>query len=223
MKASGVPDSDPELHNVRMILQQIQARTEMVKKQQADRQKLAMQQQQLAMQQQQQLKSEIEAVIAEFATGDQRNSPPYTVSELVVMAAICGLEERITEKKVLKWTLRTFPYYTDRAIDHYLEIGTGQARQPSLTPGQLSRASQAIRMFSVKVDMPFTSVYEVVGREVKIKEYIVHCNQARAFLQNRLEPAREKTFAFLDLPLELRTTIYEMVLVFDSRGFEPYL
>ncbi|KAK5120002.1 hypothetical protein LTR85_007078 [Meristemomyces frigidus] len=51
MKASGVPESDPELIKARGILQQIQQRTELMKRQQAYRQMQLKQQQQVAMQQ----------------------------------------------------------------------------------------------------------------------------------------------------------------------------
>ncbi|KAK4548522.1 hypothetical protein LTR36_009432 [Oleoguttula mirabilis] len=51
MKASGVPDSDPELIKARGILQHIQQRTELMKKQQAYRQMQLKHQQQAAMQQ----------------------------------------------------------------------------------------------------------------------------------------------------------------------------
>ncbi|KAK0853315.1 transcriptional regulator [Friedmanniomyces endolithicus] len=53
MKASGVSDQDPELQKARGILQHIQARTEMARKQAAFRQQQLKQQQQIALQQQQ--------------------------------------------------------------------------------------------------------------------------------------------------------------------------
>ena len=48
MKAQGIPESDPELTKARNILQQIQQRTELLKKQHLYRQRLALQQQQAA-------------------------------------------------------------------------------------------------------------------------------------------------------------------------------
>jgi len=48
--------------------------------------------------------------------------PPFSSAELVVIAALCSDLPRVMKEDILKWILRTFAYYMERAVDEYVDV-----------------------------------------------------------------------------------------------------
>jgi hypothetical protein len=74
------------------------------------------------------LRTEIETVIEDFK--DSKEKPPFTLSELVVMATICCEADAITLKDVTRWTTITFQFYRQQVIGEYMQ--TRQHNQTTL-------------------------------------------------------------------------------------------
>ncbi|KAK5676269.1 hypothetical protein LTS10_011081 [Elasticomyces elasticus] len=162
------------------------------------------------------LKDEIEQLLVEY-TIDATTKPPFSIKELVVMAGVCTEKPTITGEDVLRWMLKTFPYYGQGVLDKYVQAAS---RREYFRPPQ---SMCDIRDACNEYDMPLVTVHNPkdVGADNHnhVREYIVPLPAARTFLRHLLEPDREGVFKFFELPLELRKTIYEILLVFDERGF----
>ncbi|KAK4894559.1 hypothetical protein LTR27_007200 [Elasticomyces elasticus] len=165
------------------------------------------------------LKAEIEAVIAEY-TKPESGKPPYTTAQLVVMAAICSAETDVTEQGTLRWLTRTFPYYTQHAInefialrssyDSYLGYGGYDSINDKVTPD----IKEALKSY----DLPLQTVRVAPTAYSGTRKQLM-LSPARIYLQPVLEYKRRGTFEFLKLPAELRNVVYEMLFVFHEQGF----
>ncbi|KAH9826769.1 hypothetical protein Tdes44962_MAKER03312 [Teratosphaeria destructans] len=151
----------------------------------------------------QELTLDIERLIKPY-TQDVNKQPPFSPAELVVMAAVCLKEFWSNDSEIWLWIGRTFPYYRMRARKHWATLVVeGQEAHPPFSD--------------------FTSVFDDYDLPLRNHSpgsqwFEVTTMAARTFLRERLEPPRPGHFRILDLPAELRLSIFELILKFPRSG-----
>lgn len=163
------------------------------------------------------VKLEIEAVIEPYCHSTER--PPFTVAEMAVMAILCSYERSLSRNKIHEWAIRTFRFYTDQAISRFVACGNGDTCGGNDWPDTslLPDFSQVyddwtVPLFHAQSRLP---VLQDRNRSAGVP---VAVGPGRVFLSSWLEPKRNGTFPFFELPPELRNVIYEMVLRFPRSG-----
>jgi hypothetical protein len=159
------------------------------------------------------LQMEVETVIQEYRSAEEK--PPFTPSELVVMATICREADAITLEDAMSWTIDTFSFYRQRL--------SGHTRLCEHHYGRITLQDFHHVLDSWEVPL----VYAADENTLLCLETYSQSKQAfttitaaaRVFLLKWLEPRREGCFRLLDLPPEIRNTIYEMTLSFPKSGF----
>ncbi|KAK5700598.1 hypothetical protein LTR97_005115 [Elasticomyces elasticus] len=166
------------------------------------------------------LMAEIEVAIGEYTASESRK-PPYSTPELVVMAAVCGNEIEVTEESVLRWTTATFPYYTRAALDDYITNRFTHTQTSYLKKAESCVPGIKAALESYDLPLRTTVLHEVdeFGLTYHRAGVQVLLSPARVFLRSVLEPTRQGTFRFLELPPELRNAVYENLFIFDKHGF----
>ncbi|KAK4955634.1 hypothetical protein LTR10_006573 [Elasticomyces elasticus] len=158
------------------------------------------------------LKAEIEDAIKPYTTPGAKK-PLYPVGQLVVMATTCSLEPEITDTSILRWILKTFPFYSEEALAAYIT-----ASQPR-GYGAYGRVEQVVPGITEALGCYDIPLRILTNPTTSQPTYSAPVSPARSYLCDLLEPKRKGAFPFFELPPELRNTVYEMLLLFDDRGF----
>ncbi|KAI7222385.1 hypothetical protein KC333_g1135 [Hortaea werneckii] len=160
----------------------------------------------------QSLRNEVREVIRPYTTADEE--PPFSGGELIVMSLVDTDEETLPKDRILRWIVNTFKYYHNAFVDKAF-----QTLGPDLNFGIGSDEG-----VFVNISEAFTE-YELPIRESQLMDekrstshWSVTTQAARVYLRHWLEPERDGVFAFLDLPPEIRNTIYELLFTFPSSG-----
>lgn len=145
--------------------------------------------------------------------------PPFTAAALIVMAIVSSDEEHLSRLAILKWIIKSFKYYTNQALARYLKF-TGT--RVTDTHGTVDGFDEAFDEYDIPLVVIEEEEYFHELDEEDIGEgtgrYSVNTRAARIFFRAWLEPKREGTFRFFDLPAELRNTIYDMTFQFPTPG-----
>lgn len=118
------------------------------------------------------------------------------------------------------WILRTFDYYTLRALHYSINTQTADEDEPRLGLGEIIKGFQAAlndwRLPITTLDGEKAAQWD--SYDDCEYDMVVPPRAGRLFLSKWLEPDRTGMFPFLELPAELRNTVYEMVLAFPPEG-----
>ena len=162
------------------------------------------------------IRAEIEPLIAPYRASP--DEPPFSTPELIVLALAWKKNHKASKRWIFSWILRHFRFYNRKAITRYINTieadcnSDGEISEEEdfgdyddVVPGFRS----AFNLYDIPLstgdpllDSPATEEDEV---------YTVTRQGARCFLRGVLENPRKGPFRFLDLPVELRINIYEMV------------
>lgn len=167
--------------------------------------------------------------------------PPFTIGELIVMAALWNSDTYPSLEQVISWIASKFSYfggiihsdwfslsvtcgidnvrqvlpskddsrrreYQGRACEHPTQQ---QTMQSALLEYDFPIINQALRTWSTRVD--HSACIQVPS------------GAGRIYLRHLLEKPHRGAFRFMDLPSELRASIYEMVLSFPRTGLRLIL
>ncbi|KAK5130774.1 hypothetical protein LTR08_001664 [Meristemomyces frigidus] len=148
--------------------------------------------------------------------------PPFSASELIVMAILCSSESSLSVSKTFEWAVRTFSYYAHAALDAYLAVEPDDENDDPAGPRCVI---PELRYGLDEWEVPLVDVYasdiytsNLVRNRENEDTITVPPSAGRVFLARWLEPARKGAFPFLKLPAELRNVIYQMVFQFPSSG-----
>ncbi len=161
-------------------------------------------------------REEIYRLIAKHNEHDKE--PPFSPSEMVVMAGVCSSEPSLSIQDCLEWIISTFGYYRDQALSSYAEAMWNDI-------GVIVR-SNPIKHFGKGFDdwraplqrTNHASVMVLYTKNDMSDQFEVNAAQARIYLRRWLEPERQGHFRFLNLPAELRNRIYAMVFAMPASG-----
>ena len=168
------------------------------------------------------VRTEIRAVIERYKRVDYR--PPFTTPELIVMAILCSDEEALAPRGIMRWIVSTFDFYRSKALEEYLKCAVTESNYN----GNYDRPGMAVEGFEKAFDDWETPLVDRDGRGIIKRDKDDECwehtfitvpiSAGRIYLQKLFEPERVGVFPFLELPAELRNTIYEMVFSFPETG-----
>ncbi|KAI7534924.1 hypothetical protein KC331_g12296 [Hortaea werneckii] len=158
------------------------------------------------------LRNEVREVIRAYTTADEE--PPFSGGELIVMALIDTDGDTLPTDGILRCVINTFKYYHDVFIDKALQnLGADLDFQDGLGAGVFKNITEAFTEYELPIRES-----RVMGEKRDPTLWSVSTQAARVYLRHWLEPAREGVFPFLDLPPEIRNTIYEPPFTFPSSG-----
>jgi hypothetical protein len=159
------------------------------------------------------LKQEVLLLIQPYSIGSEE--PPYTAGEMIIMALICSDNAPLSKIDALAWILKTFRYYSDLFIANWAERIPSQdwyASEDEEIGYPVGGFAEAFMQYELPLTLAATA--QSMGRDT----FTTDPRSARIYMRRLLEPPREKTFAFLEVPNELRNVIYEMVFSFSCSG-----
>lgn len=159
------------------------------------------------------LKTELEALIKPHV--DKDKSPPFSLTELAVIAWVCGEHESnvISEREIFTWLVITFRYYALVALESSKPFeGPGSRPGPS---GHIRDLAASLSDSMVNVEVPMQRVTKAIYSE-RSTAYTTSLASSRAFLRRILKPGPKRFARFLDLPTEVRLAIYEEALYFPG-------
>ncbi|KAI7487590.1 hypothetical protein KC351_g2550 [Hortaea werneckii] len=137
----------------------------------------------------QSLRDEVQEVIRPYTTADKE--PPFSGGELIVMALVYTDDDALPKDRILRWIINTFKYYHDAFIDKAFQ--------------------------NLADDLNFKTA-RLASEKCTASLWSVTTQAARVYLRHWLEPERDGTFPFLDLPPEIRNSIYELLFTLPSSG-----
>ncbi|KAK4508706.1 hypothetical protein PRZ48_002445 [Zasmidium cellare] len=142
------------------------------------------------------LKEDIEKLISPYRH-DSAQKPPFSGRDVAIMAISSSSTEYVDEYKMVWWTIENFAFFK-----------------------QWSEYNVACFLFHEifwNYDVPvMTKTVTDPGKLDNLDAYTIQPAVARLSLREHLEPKREGTFRFLDLPAELRNRVYTMLLDFSD-------
>ena len=160
------------------------------------------------------LRKQVEDAIEPYK--DSTTEPPFSQGELIVMALLLH-DEPLCRGDTMQWISDTFTHYRNLFSSAFCE----QQVRPFGWKLRLDNANQWMKEFrrvTYDFELPVTTAgFADDGQTLRMATM----PNATAYLQRALgkeSTERKRTFPFLDLPAELRTTIYEMLLRFPSSG-----
>lgn len=159
------------------------------------------------------LKAELEALIKPHV--DKDKSPPFSLTELAVMAWVCREHESnvISEREIFTWLVTTFRYYALVALESSkIFEGPGSRPRPS---GHIRDLAAGLSDSVVNLEVPMHRVTKAIYSECSAA-YTTSLASSRAFLRRILKPGPKRFTRFLDLPTEVRLAIYEDALYFPG-------
>lgn len=145
--------------------------------------------------------------------------PPFTPAEMIVMAVLSSETYAPTVGEILQWIIREFKYFSLKVIEEYVhtvnideEFVEGDERLDMVVKG----FQKAFGCWAAPIqNAEGETLFVVDGLEDQVT---VPVDAGRIFLRRWLEPDRKGSFRFLDLPAEVRNTIYEMVFSLPASG-----
>ncbi|KAK4555136.1 hypothetical protein LTR86_007902 [Recurvomyces mirabilis] len=181
------------------------------------------------------LKGEIEDLIGRY-NSDPTEVPPFTTEELITIAVVCDDTEWLGDKQVHRSVLATFPYYANRALDAYVSNAVhpyndtekdAMIYDHDVVPGYYAAMlnSELPLIIEEQAKDPHARLCGNCAMHSDLTGswlYSADHKASRIYLRRWLEPERKGTFDFLDLPPELRTKIYELVLAAPASGLAKY-
>lgn len=163
------------------------------------------------------LKLDIAKIIKPHQRSD--SNPPYSTAALIVMAVVSSREKHVSRVTILTWIIRSFKFYTNRALDSCLEFAEGGVIDTDKIFEWFNEAFDAYDIPLILVEeAEYEYRYDIDDFKSGTRRYSVDNRAARVYLRHWLEPTRKGAFRFLDLPAEIRNTIYEMTLQYPSSG-----
>jgi hypothetical protein len=161
------------------------------------------------------IRAEICAVIEKHNDGTEK--PPFTASELIVMAFFCSRWAHLDFCQVLEHIVAFFKYYRCQALEQYAITATYPKERAK--PGMVVEGYiQAIDDWSAPFVDPYNSAIIKHDNTEDDPELTIPITAGRIFLRRWLEPQRMGTFNFLKLPAELRNRIYDLVFALPPSG-----
>lgn len=173
------------------------------------------------------LRTAVNNAIAPWRYRDE-TPPPFTSSELVVMALVLR-NEPMNRKEMFLWIYNTFAYFKTHSPARLWAILTRRESHELAESFPWQRGvggSLLDTMYCVpdlydavlSYDVPI----DILGDKfTDVSTWTVDLHGARCFLQPRLWPHDPKgVFPFLRLPAEIRTCIYEMVFRYPPAGLQ---
>ncbi|KAI6804105.1 hypothetical protein KC361_g317 [Hortaea werneckii] len=160
----------------------------------------------------QSLRNEVQEVIRPYMTAEEY--PPFSGGELVVMALVDTDDDSLPRDRILRWVIDTFKYYHDAFIDKALQT---LGPDPNFDHGSDEGIFENITKAFTEYELPIRESRVVINKCKKIL-YSVTTRAARVYLRRWLESERKGVFLFLELPPEIRNTIYELLFAFPPSG-----
>ena len=166
------------------------------------------------------LPDEITALIEPWLKSEEE--PPFSYRELITMAFALK-KEPMTLEDVVQWAAFTFKYYSNIMCAYCLTdtIGT---RNNGLPDGAKSFVTGLMETFDEDFELPVTKVFNKDCDDDDSKRctlFEVSSAAVRMVLRHHIPEKIRGTFPFLQLPAELRATIYEMVFRYSQCGLMP--
>ena len=144
--------------------------------------------------------------------------PPFSTTELIVIAALSINKEVVTVQEVLSWILRNFKSFGIVALSDYAtHTISGDHLVRGLQDCVVPDFENAITSWELPIKFstrPDEGMWEL---NVDL-EMTISLEAGRIFLHKWLAPATVGHFRFLDLPAELRNKIYELVFTLPDSG-----
>ncbi|KAF2208707.1 hypothetical protein CERZMDRAFT_101149 [Cercospora zeae-maydis SCOH1-5] len=120
-----------------------------------------------------------------------------------------------------RFILEAFGYYASEALAAYaLQLDYEASRCYDPEDSQAPRLTHVIPDLcdiARDFDLPLTIVGDP-DEDHDLREYTISTAAARVHSRQVLEPPRQGTFAFMELPPELRETVLKMLLIFPKPG-----
>ena len=148
--------------------------------------------------------------------------PPYQPGELITMAVACipRTTPQIWKRQVLQWICDTFRYYKEEAARMFVFLASRE--HTSCERYNVQELVDGLDAAFDDLDVPIRHGPDkvlTVNQYTALREPLyVDTSAARIYLSNVVEPTRDWAFPFLQLPAELRSTIYEMVFSYHKTG-----
>ena len=159
------------------------------------------------------LKREILEVLKPYIQSNIK--PPFTAGELLVIAACC-VESTDDSTDVLVWIRDTLPYYKElRTRNRFRDKAFLFPRWDDLHK-VVYGLSHAIHAWATPLPIDDSTLSH--RDHLRFLTVPISSKAVRVYLRRLLEPKRTGTFRFLDLPAELRNSIYRMLFVFPKSG-----
>jgi hypothetical protein len=154
------------------------------------------------------VKAEVTALIEKYRNSNE--APSFSGAELIVMAAVCIDKSPVKLREVVDWILKTFRYYNDQVVREYMRASYSSL--PYYPPTVAPELFEGLDCWDAPINNAEWEQVIINEDEISLRRLIiVDPEKARIFLRRWLEPERKGTFRFLDLPAEIRNTIYGMV------------
>lgn len=166
------------------------------------------------------LKAEILVLIQDYRFSSRK--PPFSSTQLICMAITCHKNYRLSIGQIIRWILKHFWYYGQKAVDKFADAVDGDKYFERFE----ARDAPDAHMHEVVDDFfdgfrTYSSPIEVASRLDWWPEQVtVDPRACRTTLSDHLTRPMDGTFPFLRLAPELRNKIYELVMVFSESGVE---
>ncbi|KAI6847682.1 hypothetical protein KC332_g2262 [Hortaea werneckii] len=160
----------------------------------------------------QSLRDEVQEVIRPYTTADKE--PPFSGDELIVMALVYTDDDALPKDRILRWIINTFKYYHDAFIDKaFQNLADDLDFQDGSGAGVFGNITGAFTEYEAPIREG-----QLASEKCTASLWSVTTQAARVYLRHWLEPERDGTFPFLDLPPEIRNSIYELLFTLPSSG-----
>ncbi|EME48915.1 hypothetical protein DOTSEDRAFT_30272 [Dothistroma septosporum NZE10] len=139
--------------------------------------------------------------------------PPFSAGELIVMALVCKDSEDLQAPDILRWIVKHFKHYGNRALEEYTRRIDGGNRWREEVRVVVPGFNAALDHYELPVSRrcEFNHIPDYI--------YSIDTAAARLYLRGYLAKKATGTFPFLRLPAELRNHIYELTFCFaKGRG-----
>lgn len=159
------------------------------------------------------LRDEIEKLISSYRSSSPLEKPPFSPSELVIMAVICSNQPYLMIKDIMMWISATFPFYLSKMAEtcaEHMQRSFQSGNTMAYKPPTVFDVADALRAYEV----PLGEIDDEDGTCY----WTTTPSQARIFLRRSLEPERRGVFPFMDLPKKIRRRIYKEVMVAPFPG-----
>lgn len=182
------------------------------------------------------LRAEVLDLIASYAAPNAKPHP-FTTEELLVIAIIGLGEPAVRTNQIFRFLCERFRCINDRLVDVFVrQCNIPDYCGPERYDTNIDGFGGALQQYEVPIRRISPDPQTTEDSAAPVGEgddpgpsetwSLTGLCEARVFLNRHLEPQRQGTFRFLDLPGELRSTIYGYVLSYPCLDFQrswPFL